>query len=166
MEISLIVALGSNRVIGIDGELPWHLPDDLRWFKAATLGKPVVMGRKTYDSIGKPLPKRPNIVVTRNPDFTAPGVSVCGNIDDALNLAAEEAKALGVKEVMVIGGGDIFSLAMRRADRMYLTEVDITAEGDAFFPEYDPSDWRQMFCECVPEEEERPAHCFIILERR
>lgn len=166
MEISLIVALGRNRVIGIDGELPWHLPDDLRWFKAATVGKPIVMGRKTYESIGKPLPKRPNIVVTRNPDFTAEGVAVCTGIEQALSLAEVEAKKLGASEIMVIGGGDIFNLALRYTDRMYLTLVDIVAEGDAFFPEYDESDWREMFCEHVAAEEDRPAHCFLILERR
>ncbi|MEX0921886.1 MAG: dihydrofolate reductase [Rhodovibrionaceae bacterium] len=166
MEISLIVALGRNRVIGVDGELPWHLPDDLRWFKAATVGKPIVMGRKTYDSIGKPLPNRPNIVVTRNPDFAAEGVAVCPGIEEALRLAEVEAKKLGASEIMVIGGGDIFGLALRYTDRMYLTQVDIAAEGDAFFPEYDESDWREMFCERVAAEEDRPAHCFMILERR
>lgn len=166
MEISLIVALGRNRVIGVDGELPWHLPDDLRWFKSATIGKPVVMGRKTYDAIGKPLPKRPNIVVTRNPDFTAEGAAVCHSIDAALSLAEEEGKKLGAGEIMVIGGGDIFGLALPYTKRMYLTFVDVAAEGDAFFPEYDESEWREMFCERVAAEEDRPAHCFVILERR
>ena len=165
IEISLIVAYGRNRVIGIDGDLPWHLPDDLRWFKAATIGKPVVMGRKTYDAMGKALPKRPNIVITRNPAFRAGDATVVGGISAALGEAEREAKALGATEIMVIGGGEIFTEALRYADRMYLTEVDVTAEGDAFFPEFDETGWREMFCESVSEEEGRPAHCFRILER-
>lgn len=165
MEISLIVAYGRNRVIGVDGALPWHLPDDLRWFKAATIGKPVVMGRKTYDAMGKALPKRPNIVITRNPQFRAEDATVVAGVSEALSTAEREAKALGVREIMVIGGGEIFTEALRYAERLYLTEVDVTAEGDAYFPEFDEKDWRELFCESVAEEEGRPAHCFRILER-
>lgn len=166
MEISLIVAYGRNRVIGVEGQLPWHLPDDLRWFKAATLGKPVVMGRKTYESIGKALPKRPNIVITRNPDFRAEDAAVVTGVSEALTAAEREARALGASEIMVIGGGEIFGATLRHVDRMYLTEVDVTAEGDAFFPVVDEQDWREVFCEGVPAEEGRPAHRFRILERR
>lgn len=166
MEISLIVAYGRNRVIGVDGQLPWRLPDDLRWFKAATLGKPVVMGRKTYESIGKALPKRPNIVITRNPDFRADDVTVVNEVSEALRTAEREAKALDACEIMVIGGGEIFDATLRLAARIYLTEVDVTVEGDAYFPALDERDWRELFCEGVPAEEGRPAHCFRILERR
>lgn len=165
MDISLIVAHGRNLVIGIEDELPWHLPDDLRWFKAATLGKPVVMGRKTYDSIGHALPKRPNIVITRNPEFRAEDATVVTDVNEGLRVAEEEARKLGVSEVMVIGGGEIFTEVLRVADRLYITIVDVTAEGDAYFPEYERNEWRQTFYERVPEEEGRPAHCFMILER-
>lgn len=166
MDVSLIVAHGRNLVIGVNDDLPWHLPDDLRWFKAATLGKPVVMGRKTYDSIGHALPKRPNIVITRNADFRAEDATVVNDIDTALRLAEEQGRKLEVSEIMVIGGGEIFTEVLRIADRLYITEVDVTVEGDAYFPEYSRADWRQTFFERVPEEDGRPAHCFLILERR
>jgi dihydrofolate reductase len=165
MDISLIAAYGRNRVIGVDGDLPWHLPDDLRWFKAATIGKPVVMGRKTYDAMGKALPKRPNIVITRNSEFRAEDATVVSSVSAALGEAEREAQDLGANEIMVIGGGEIFTEALRFAHRMYLTEVDVTAEGDAYFPDFDEKDWRELFCESVAAEEGRPAHCFRILER-
>ena len=133
--ISLIVAASTNGVIGRGGALPWHLSDDLRRFKAITMGKPIVMGRKTYESIGRPLPGRQNIVITTQPDFAAAGCDVVGSPDDA-KLAAGDAE-----EVLVIGGGEIYRLFLPHADRVYLTRVEVELEGDAHFPVLDPAVW-------------------------
>jgi dihydrofolate reductase len=135
-EISLIVAAAENNVIGRDGGLPWHLRADLVRFKALTMGKPVVMGRRTFESIGKPLPGRRNIVVTSRADYRAPGCEVVGSIDAALAAAADAA------EIMVIGGGDIYRQLLPRADRIYFTRVHVECDGDAYFPELDPDEWR------------------------
>jgi dihydrofolate reductase len=135
--IALILARADNGVIGARGGLPWHLPEDLRRFKALTLGKPVVMGRKTWDSLPrKPLPGRDNIVVTRVRDFAAEGALVVHSPDDALALAAEE--------IMVIGGAEIFAAALPRAGRIHLTEVHASPEGDVDFPYPDPAAWREI----------------------
>jgi len=136
MTISIIAALGSNRAIGKDNALLWHLPGDLPRFKQLTMGHPVIMGRKTYESIGKPLPGRLNIVITRNCDFRAEGVVICHSLNEAL----EQADAAGSpdNETFIIGGGDIYAQAIDRADRLYLTEVDeAPADADVFFPGYD-----------------------------
>lgn len=134
--ISLIVAAAENNVIGRDGTMPWHLRADLLRFKSLTMGKPVVMGRRTHESIGKPLPGRRNIVVTRRADYQAPGCEVVGSIDEAIEAAADAA------EIMVIGGGDIYRQLLPRADRIYLTRVHVDCDGDAVFPEFDPDEWR------------------------
>jgi dihydrofolate reductase len=130
--ISLIVAHDSNRVIGKDNELPWHLPEDLGYFKKMTMGKAMVMGRKTYESIGRPLPGRLSIVVTRNPDYTAEGVVVVND----LKVGIEKAKAYA-PEVMIIGGAEIFNMVMEIADRLYITLIKAEFEGDTFFPSYE-----------------------------
>jgi dihydrofolate reductase len=130
--ISLIVAHDSNRVIGKDNELPWHLPEDLGYFKKMTMGKAMVMGRKTYESIGRPLPGRLSIVVTRNPDYTAEGVVVVND----LKVGIEKAKAYA-PEVMIIGGAEIFNMVMEIADRLYITLIQAEFEGDTFFPSYE-----------------------------
>jgi dihydrofolate reductase len=130
--ISLIVAHDSNRVIGKDNELPWHLPEDLGYFKRMTMGKAMVMGRKTYESIGRPLPGRLSIVVTRNPDYTAEGVVVVND----LKVGIEKAKAYA-PEVMIIGGAEIFNMVMEIADRLYITLIKAEFEGDTFFPSYE-----------------------------
>jgi dihydrofolate reductase len=136
--IALIAAMDRNRVIGIDGRLPWHLPDDLRRFKALTSGCPVIMGRKTHDSIGRALPGRKNIVVTRQSEFQAPGCLTVRSTEEALAAAGE-------RNVFVIGGGEIYRQMMTRADRLYLTEVDVELPaGDAFFPEVDPRKWQEV----------------------
>ena len=156
--VSLVVAVARNGVIGRDNDLPWRLPDDLKHFKAITLGKPVVMGRRTFESIGRPLPGRENRVVSRRPDFDAPGCRVFASLEEAL-VGAEP-------EVMVIGGGQIYAAALPLAQRLYLTEVDAELEGDAKFPEIDPDAWREASCEAHAADE-RHAHAFRfrLLER-
>jgi dihydrofolate reductase len=133
--ISLIAAMGANRVIGRGGKLPWHLPDDLRHFKRVTTRHTVIMGRKTWDSVGTPLPNRRNMVVTRNAGFDARGAEVFHTLDEALRAAA------GDGEVFIVGGGDIYRAALPVAHGMYLTRVHAEFDGDAFFPEWDAGDW-------------------------
>ena len=151
--ISLIVAASANNVIGAQGELPWRLPDDLRRFKEVTMGKPIVMGRKTWESIGRALPGRQNIVITRQEDFVAEGCDVVGSVDAALAAAGDAA------EVMVIGGSQVYALFLPDADRLYLTRVHAEVEGDAFFPAISEAEWR-----LVDEEhhgaDERNEHAF------
>ncbi|AOV07687.1 dihydrofolate reductase [Sporosarcina ureilytica] len=134
--ISLMVAHDPNRVIGINNDLPWHIPEDLKYFKEKTMGKAMVMGRKTYESIGRPLPGRLSIVVTRNKSYSAEGVVVAHELDEAIQKAKEYAD-----EVMIIGGAEIFKLMMDIADRLYITEVHEHFKGDTFFPEYTDG-WR------------------------
>jgi dihydrofolate reductase len=139
--VSLVVAAAANGVIGRDNAMPWHLPEDLAHFRRLTAGHPVVMGRKTYESIlaslGKPLPGRTNIVVTRQPGFAAPGCTVVGSLEAALDAARD------AKEMFVIGGAEIYRLALPRAKRVYLTRIDAAFEGDATFPALDPAEWRE-----------------------
>ncbi|MCG9095644.1 dihydrofolate reductase [Laribacter hongkongensis] len=136
--LALIAARARNGVIGLDNRMPWHLPEDLAYFKRVTLGKPVVMGRKTFESIGRPLPGRLNIVVTRNPGWQAAGVQVAHSLDAALALAAVAAP----EEIMLIGGAELYRQALPQADVLYLTEIDAEFAGDAFFPEVDLARWR------------------------
>jgi dihydrofolate reductase len=149
-DISFVVAITENNVIGRDGGLPWRLSTDLKRFKALTMGKPVVMGRVCYDSIGKPLPGRPNIVITRNPDFKPEGVIVVHSLKDGLERAAAEAEKLGVHEICVIGGGVIYRDALARATILHVTHIKATIEGDTFFPEIDPAIWQAGEAEDVP----------------
>ena len=130
--ISLIAALSENRVIGKAGAIPWHLADDFRRFKERTMGHPIIMGRKTHESIGRPLPGRTNIVITRDTTRDIPGAVVVGSLDEALERAA----LIESEEVFVIGGGQIYAEALVKADRLYLTVVHVIMDGDAFFPEY------------------------------
>jgi len=134
MIISLIAALDKNRLIGADNGMPWHLPADFKHFKEITMGKPVVMGRKTFESIGRPLPGRKNIVISRK-GFSADGVTSADSIDAALQLVSD------VEEVMIIGGANIYTQLIEKASRLYLTHVDAECEGDAWFPEFDPRQW-------------------------
>jgi dihydrofolate reductase len=133
--VSIIAAMDRNRLIGNENRLPWHLPADLAHFKKVTMGKPIIMGRKTYESIGRALPGRTNIVLTRSPDFNAEGVLIANTLQQALDYVAVE------EEVMVIGGSTIYELALPRADRLYLTYVESSFEGDAWFPDFDPEQW-------------------------
>ena len=142
--VALIAAVARNGVIGSSGALPWRLSSDLKHFKAATLGKALVMGRKTYASIGGPLSGRTIVVVTRDRAFAAEGVSVARDVDEALTLAEAAARAAGADEIVVAGGGQIYAQTIGRASRLHLTEVDLAPEGDAHFPPIDPTVWREV----------------------
>ena len=132
MKISLIVAVSRNGAIGLNNQLPWYLPEDLKYFKSVTMGKPLIMGRKTFDSIGRPLPGRANIVLTRDPQWTSDGVEVVQSVEQALVAAEIACEAADVDEIMVIGGEQIYRMTIDLADRIYLTQVDADVEGDAF----------------------------------
>jgi dihydrofolate reductase len=164
MKLSLIVAVSRNGVIGVDNQLPWHLPEDLKYFKSVTMGKPLIMGRKTYDSIGRPLPGRTNIVITRDPSWQAQGVEVAQSLEAALQLGHSACDAAGVDEIMVIGGEQIYRMTLPEADRLYLTQVDAEVEGDAFFPEVDFSQWQQI-SEQLPQLTDTHPYRFLQLDR-
>jgi len=139
----LVAAVGRNGVIGAKGGLPWRLSSDLKRFKALTWGKPLVMGRKTLESIGRALPGRDPIVVTRDPAFAPSGVLIAHNLDAALDLAAERASAMGAGEVVIGGGGEIFAQTISRASCLFITEVALDADGEARFPPINPHEWRE-----------------------
>ena len=141
--LSLIAAIARNGVIGANGRLPWRLPGDMARFKALTMGKPMLMGRMTYESIGRPLPGRRSIVVTRNPDFAAEGVEMAADVEAGVALAALRAREMGVGDVAVVGGGSVFAALIDRADRLRLTEVEAAPEGDAIFPAIDLQVWTE-----------------------
>lgn len=165
--ISLIVARGRNNIIGSDGDLPWRLSSDLKLFKAITKGKPVIMGRKTWESLPrKPLPGRLNIVVTRQAGYTAESAQVVGDMGDAFDAAFIQANTDRVDEVFVIGGAQIYAAAMTVADRLYLTEVDAAPVGDAAFPDFSEKDWSELGREVYPASEvDDHAFVFRALER-
>ncbi|MFT7588922.1 MAG: dihydrofolate reductase [Limisphaerales bacterium] len=142
MEISLIVAASKNRIIGAGNDIPWHLPDDLKFFKKTTSGHPIIMGRKTWESIGRPLPKRINIIVTRSKNYEAEGALVCSSISAALQAA----KATGTDEAFIIGGGQIYSHSIKYASRVYLTHVDANIQGDVYFSALE-EDWELVSIE-------------------
>lgn len=156
-KIVLVAAVARNGAIGVKGGLPWRLPSDLKHLRETTWGRPMVMGRKTFDSIGKPLPGRESIVVTRDASFARDGVHVVRTIDAALALGEERAKAMGVDEIMVIGGGELYRATLDRADRLVLSEVDLAPEGDAFFPEIDMNRWREVSRHTPPRGEKDDA---------
>ena len=137
--ISMIVAHDRNRVIGYENDMPWHLPGDLQYFKQVTMGKPVIMGRKTFESIGRPLPGRRNIIISRNADYTAAGIEVVSSVDAALKLVE------GGEEIMVIGGEQIFTQCLPLAERLYITLIDHEFTGDTYFPAYEG--WQQVSCQ-------------------
>lgn len=161
MKISLIVAISENGVIGKNNQLPWHLPADLKYFKSLTTGHCVIMGRKTYESIGKPLPNRFNIIITRSRDFTPPGCLVVNSIEEAIK-AGKNCKT----EVFIIGGADIFKQSLKLANRIYLTKIHKTFEGDTFFPYPDPKEWHQVSEEKKSYDEKNPYdYSFLVFER-
>ena len=163
MIISLVVAAASNHVIGKGGIMPWHLPNDLRHFKNVTWGMPVVMGRKTFDSLGKPLTGRKNIVITRQEDWKADGAVAVKSMEDALFLVKET----DAKEAMIIGGGEIFKMMFPKADRIYMTRVEADPEGDTFFPEINPTQWRLVSQKNYEADEKNPFnHSFQLWERK
>jgi len=159
--ISIIVAKSKNGAIGKEGRLPWHLSEDLKRFKSITMGKPIIMGRNTYDSIGKPLPGRENIILTRQSNFFEEGVTITHSVDQALKHTRME------EEVMIIGGGEIYKEFITKANKLYITHVDLHIDGDAFFPKIDYSDWQLMSREDFPVNKDRDiGFCFKVLERR
>ena len=159
MKLSLIVAMAKNNAIGINNQLPWHLPADLKYFKSVTMGKPIIMGRKTYESIGRPLPGRQNIVITRSEKWTAPGVTVVATPEAAAGAVA------GVEEAMVIGGAEIYRAMLPLVSKLYVTEVDLTVEGDAFFPVIDKSQWVEGSREAHEASDDKPAYAFVTYEK-
>lgn len=163
MILSLLVAADENNVIGKDNKLPWHLPNDLKYFKNQTWGMPILMGRKTFESIGKPLQGRKSIVITRSREWKHNGVEVVHSVDKAI----EKAKELGVKEIFVIGGAEIFKTSFDDASRIYLTRIHYRFDGDVYFPEVSPGKWNLLqsrFCDA--DEKNAYAHTFQIWERK
>lgn len=166
-KISIVVAVAANGVIGRDGDLPWRLSTDLKRFKALTIGKPVIMGRKTWASLGRPLPGRANIVITRNADFAAEGASVVPSLDAAIALANREAAAMGADEICIIGGGEIYRQSIALADILHVTEVQAEVEGDTRFPAIDPQLFEKVFEEDLPQgEKDSHAMHFVTFKRR
>lgn len=166
--VAMIAAVSRNGVIGVDNQLPWYLPEDLKFFKRMTQGKPLVMGRKTHQSIGRALPGRLNIVVTRDTGFRAEGVRVCHALAEALALADDQAIIDGIEEIMVMGGGEIYAQAMPWASRLYLTEVDVELAGDARFPAIDHDVWEetQRVSGEHSGQEGNPDYAFVAYRRR
>lgn len=166
IKIAHVVAASENHVIGRDGGMPWHLSGDLKYFKRVTMGRPIIMGRKTFQSIGRPLPGRLNIIITRDASYAAEGVTVCHTMDDALSLARERAAEDGIDEVMIVGGGQIYADSIDLADRVYLTEVHASVDGDTVYPELSPDTWREVSREkVIPDVGDEPSFSFVILER-
>ena len=163
MKISAIAAMANNRVIGHQNDIPWNMPRDMKFFMRTTTGHHIIMGRKNYESIGKPLPKRTNVVITRNPYYISTGCVIVHSLEDALNVAFEN----GEEEAFIIGGGVIYELAMDYVDKIYLTEIDVDVEGDVFFPEFDLSEWDEVSSEFFPADERNSADMvFKVYERK
>lgn len=161
--ISAIVAMSENHVIGVDNQLPWHLPSDLQHFKSLTTGHPILMGRKTYESIGRPLPNRTNIVITRDASFSAPGCVVVTSIGEAI----AHAKAKNSPEIFIIGGAEVYKQLLPVIQRIYLTVVHDEFEGDAFFPDLDSRVWKQVKREAHEADDKNEfPFSFITLERK
>ena len=160
MKISIVVAMAANRVIGRDNQLPWHLPADLQHFKQTTMGKPILMGRKTWESIGRPLPGRTNIVITRDENYEAPGCVVVHSIEAALQAAAKQ------DEVMIIGGAEFYRQLLPRTNRIYLTRINEDFEGDILFPELISSEWQEVErVDCDADDKNPHSYSFIRLDR-
>ena len=160
MSLSLIVAMTQNRVIGKDNQMPWHLPADLAWFRQNTTGKPVIMGRKTFESIGRPLPKRTNIVLSRQP-FEYDGVIWKDSLESAVDFVRDS------EEIMLIGGGQLFNEYLSQADRLYLTEIQTELDGDTFFPSINWDEWHIEFEQYRPADEQNPYDCrFLVLLKK
>ena len=167
VRIALMVAVAANGVIGRDNALPWHLPEDLQHFRRTTMGKPIIMGRKTFESIGRPLPGRPNIVVTGTPGWSVEGVSVVGSVPAALQRGRELALSAGADELVVIGGATIYAAALPLADRLYVTEVHADVAGDTWFAPVDGALWKEMTRECHAPSNDNPyPYAFVLYERR
>ncbi|WP_404403142.1 dihydrofolate reductase [Pelagibacterium halotolerans] len=165
--ISMIAAVAANGVIGAEGAMPWHLPSDFAFYKSVTMGKPLVVGRKTFESIGKPLPGRTNIVVTRNKDYAPDGVIVVGTLEEGIAQAKAIARRDGVDEIFINGGAEIYRQAMPMADRLYLTHVQLSPEGDTVFPEITPETWEvETLSDIVPGERDTAAFVVKVYDRK
>ena len=163
MLISIIVAMDEGRVIGAEGGMPWHLPADLKFFKSVTMGKPIVMGRSTWESIGRALPGRTNIIITRNTRFQAEGCRLAHSVDEALAIAKEES----AEEVMIIGGGGIYEQTLDRVDRLYLTRIAAHLVGDTHFPVINPEEWQEASRQEHKADGDNPFELtFIVLDRK
>jgi len=162
MKISIIAAMADDRVIGIENRLPWKLPNDMKWFRQQTMGKPIVMGRKTFESFGaKPLPGRTNIIITHDKTYKAADCIVVHSIEDAINAAGE------VEEIMIIGGASFYEQMLPKTERLYLTFVHMQVSGDAWFPEWNEDEWREVEHIDHEADERNPhAHSFVILDRK
>lgn len=160
MIISIVAALAENRTIGVSGKLPWHISEDLKYFKSITLGLPIIMGRKTFDSIGSPLSGRQNIIISRNPNFSCEGIKVAPNLDAALVIS----KKLPADETMIIGGGQIYNQALPIANRLYLTEIHAHFKGDTVFPEFNRSNWTEK-SRISNKNSDGMRYSFVVLER-
>ena len=158
MIISLIAAVGKNNVIGVDNKLPWKLSADLKRFRQITSGKPVIMGRKTFESIGKPLPNRINIIITRDKTYKADGCAIVNSAEEALKATE------GNEEIMIIGGEQVFREFLPKSNKMYLTIIDKNFEGDVYFPEYDKNEWKELSRE--EHEDDGLKYAFVNLERK
>ncbi|HHX35403.1 MAG TPA: dihydrofolate reductase [Gammaproteobacteria bacterium] len=165
LPVSLIVAATRNQVIGQDNQMPWHLPNDLRYFKQRTLGKPIIMGRKTWESLGRPLPGRLNIVISRQNDIALEGAEIFTDLAQAIQRGQEWATEQGVDEVMVIGGGQIYQQALALAQRVYLTRIELELEGDTFFPVLDAQHWQQTDAQTHPAQNQEPGYTFEVWQR-
>ncbi|WP_375695199.1 dihydrofolate reductase [Bartonella sp. AC90GZZY] len=167
ISICFIAAVAENGVIGREGAMPWHLSTDLQRFKALTLGKPIIMGRKTWDSLGRPLPGRTNIVITRDCTFNAEGAVVAYSLLQACSLATSVASQNDVKEIFIIGGGEIFQQGLPMADKIFLTEVLASIEGDSFFPVFDKEKWTIVQTQDIPkgDKDSHPTR-FVVYERK
>lgn len=166
LPLSLIAALAQNRVIGRDNQLPWHLPADLKHFKALTLGKPIIMGRKTWDSLGRPLPGRLNLVVSRQAGLQLEGAEVFASLEEAVVRAEAWAREEEAEEVMLIGGAQLYTQGLEHGDRLYLTRVELAPEGDAFFPQVPDVDWHLASSIEHEASDTSPAYAFQVWERR
>lgn len=166
LPLCLIVAATRNQVIGKDNAMPWHLPEDLRYFKARTLGKPIIMGRKTWESLGRPLPGRLNLVVSRQADLQLEGAELFSSLTEAVERAQQWASEQGVDEVMLIGGGQLYHQALSQASRVYLTRIELELEGDTWFPQLPFDEWQRVDAQPHPAEDDKPAYTFEVWERR
>jgi dihydrofolate reductase len=167
VKVSLIAAVAENGVIGRNNQLPWHIKSEFQYFKNTTIGKPIVMGRRSFESLGKPLPKRANIVVTRDKSFAAAGVIVTHSLEEGLKIAKDLAQKDGIDEVFIGGGSDIYRLSLPEADRLYLTEVHLKPEGDTYFPDFNRGEWKEVKREFHPKKEGETAdYTITVLERK
>ncbi len=163
MVVSAIVATAKNNVIGKDNGIPWYLPADLKYFKRTTLGHHIIMGRKSFESIGRPLPKRTNIIVTRDPFYMASGCIVVHSIEEGLKIAKENKE----EEAFIIGGGQVYKQSFPLLEKLYLTEVDLEVEGEIYFPPVNEEEWEEVKREAhLPDEKNKCAYVFRVLERK